>query len=80
MPKARGRTAAGQIEHYLRGEGIGQQFTVEGLADMFKTSEGNVTRVLRELRMNGWRIDQEGYSMRNHKKPHYIAKPPGEKA
>lgn len=79
MPKNRGHTAAGKIEHYLRGEGNRQEFTIEQLASKFSTSEANVSRIMRELRINGWTINQKGYSMRNVTKPRYIALQPGEK-
>lgn len=77
MPKSPSRTARGQIDHYLRGKGRGVEFTISGIAGMFNTSENNVAALLRELRMNGWTIDQKGASMRGSVKPRYIAAPPG---
>lgn len=77
MPKAPSRTARGQIAHWLRGEGRGVKFTISGLASTYNTTENNVSTLLRELRMNGWTIDQTGVAVRNSTKPHYIAVPPG---
>lgn len=66
-------TAKGQLKNYLRGEGHGKPFTTEELAAKFKTTDNNVSKILRELRTNNWEINQTGYATRGVNKPQYIA-------